>query len=153
MSAEISVNRKALRDFFILEKLEAGIELRGTEVKSIRAGFANINNAFARIEREEAFLYDADIRAYEKASHTQHEPKARRRLLLHRKEIIRLQEATQIKGQTLVALRMYWKGHNVKVELGLGKGKEKSDQRADLKAKTEKREAQREVARFNKKHA
>src|ERR1700760_1056857 len=103
MSAEISVNRKALRDFFILERLEAGLELRGTEVKSIRAGFANVNNAFARIEGEQAFLYDPDTQPYPKASHEQHEPKRRRRLLLHRGEILKLQAATQIKGQTLVA--------------------------------------------------
>jgi SsrA-binding protein len=153
MSGDISVNRKALRDFFILERVEAGLQLKGTEVKSIRAGFVNVNNAFARVEGNEAFLYDADIQPYARASHTQHEPKARRKLLLHRNEIVRLHAATQVKGQTLVALRMYWKGHRVKVELGLGKGKEKSDQRADIKAKTEKREAQREVARFNKRHA
>lgn len=153
MPGDISVNRKALRDFFILERLEAGLELRGTEVKSIRAGFVNVNNAFARIEGDQAFLYDADIQAYAKASHTQHEPKARRRMLLHKKEIRHLQAATQIKGQTLVALRLYWKGHRVKVELGLAKGKEKADQRADLKERTEKREAAREAARFNQRHA
>jgi len=152
MSADISVNRKALRDFHILERLEAGVELRGTEVKSIRAGFANLNNAFARIENDEAFLYDADVQPYEKASFEQHAPKRRRRLLLHRKEIDRLTGLTQIKGHTLVALRMYWKGHRVKVELGVGKGKEKSDQRADLKARATKREVEREVSRFNKKH-
>ena len=153
MPGDISVNRKALRDFFILERVEAGVELRGTEVKSIRAGFVNVSNAFARIEGEQAFLYDADIQAYSKASHTQHEAKARRRLLLHKKEILHLQEATQIKGQTLVALRLYWKGHRVKVELGLGRGKEKSDQRQDLKARTENREAQREASRFNQRHS
>lgn len=152
MSGDISVNRKALRDFHILERLEAGVELRGTEVKSIRAGFANLNNAFARIEGEEAFLYDADVQPYEKASFEQHAPKRRRRLLLHRKEIDRLIGLTQIKGHTLVALRMYWKGHRVKVELGVGKGKEKSDQRADLKERAAKREVEREVSRFNKKH-
>src|SRR6478752_4524757 len=107
MPGDISVNRKALRDFSILERLEAGLELRGTEVKSIRAGFVNLSNAFARIEKEQAFLYDADIQTYSKASHTQHEPKARRRLLLHKSEILKLQSATQIKGQTLVALRLY----------------------------------------------
>src|SRR5690349_8775745 len=99
MSADISINRKALRDYAILERIEAGVELRGTEVKSIRAGFVNVNNAFARIEGEQAFLYDADIQPYSRASHTQHEAKARRRLLLHKSEIIRMQQATQIKGQ------------------------------------------------------
>ncbi len=152
MSADISVNRKALRDYHILERMEAGLELRGTEVKSIRAGFANLNNAFARVEGSQAFLYEADVQPYAKASHEQHEPKRRRRLLLHRKEIDRLHELSQIKGNALVALRMYWKGHRVKVEIGVGQGKEKADQRADLKAKATKRETDREVARFNKRH-
>lgn len=153
MSAEISANRKALRDFHILERFEAGIELKGTEVKSIRAGFANLSNAFGRVEGGQVFLYDADIQPYVRASFEQHEPKRARRLLLHRKEIDRLQGLTQIKGHTLVALRMYWKDSRVKVELGVGKGKEAADKRQDLKAKATKREVDREVARFNKKHA
>jgi SsrA-binding protein len=152
MAAEISVNRKALRDYHILERLEAGIELKGTEVKSIRAGLANVNNAFARIEKGELFLYDVDIQPYARASHEQHEPKRRRRLLVHRREIDRLVGLTQIKGHTLVALRMYWKEARVKVELGVGKGKESVDKRADLKARATKREVEREVSRFNRKH-
>jgi SsrA-binding protein len=152
MSADISVNRKALRDYHILERFEAGLALRGTEVKSIRAGFANLSNAFARIERDEAFLYEADVQPYAKASFEQHEPKRRRKLLLHRKEIDHLLNLTLIKGHALVALRMYWKGARVKVELGVGKGKEKSDLRADLKERATKREVDREVSNFNKKH-
>lgn len=152
MASDISVNRKALHDFHILERFEAGLELRGTEVKSIRGGFANLNNAFARIEGNEAFLYDADVQPYAKASFEQHAPKRRRRLLLHRNEIDRLDGLTQIKGHTIVALRMYWKGHLVKVEIGVGRGKEKGDQRADLKERVNKREAEREVAHFNKRH-
>ncbi len=153
MSADIAVNRKATHDFHILERYEAGLELRGTEVKSIRAGFANITNAFARIEKNEAFLYDGDIQPYSKASHVQHESRRRRRLLLHRNEIDRLTGLTQIKGHTLVALRMYWKDARVKVEIGVAKGKEKGDQRQDLKARVVKREADREMAQFNKKRA
>ncbi|HEY2343601.1 MAG TPA: SsrA-binding protein, partial [Chthoniobacteraceae bacterium] len=80
------------------------------------------------------------------------EPKRRRKLLVHRKEVDRLAALSQIKGHTLVALRMYWKGHRVKVEIGVGKGKEKADQRADLKAKATKREVDREVSNFNRKH-
>jgi SsrA-binding protein len=152
-SAEISVNRKALRDYHILERFEAGVELKGTEVKSIRAGFANLNNAFARIEGGQCFLYDADVQPYVRASFSQHEPKRSRRLLLHKKEIDRLHGLTQIKGHTLVALRMYWKDARVKVEIGVAKGKEAADKRQDLKAKASKREVDREVARFNKKHA
>src|ERR1700712_557545 len=116
MPAETILNRKALRDFHILERFEAGVELKGTEVKSIRSGLVNINNAFARVEREQAFLFDADIQPWAKASYEQHVPKRQRRLLMHRNEITRLQTLTQVKGHTLVALRMYWKGARVKVE-------------------------------------
>jgi SsrA-binding protein len=150
VSREISVNRKALRDYHILEKIEAGIELKGTEVKSIRAGHCNINSAFARIENGQAFLYDVDIQPYVKASHTQHEAKRSRRLLLHRMEIDKLLGKTQIKGLALVALRVYWKDARVKVEIGVGKGKEQRDQRADLKDRAVKRETAREVAAFNR---
>ena len=150
MAADISVNRKALRDYHILERLEAGIELKGTEVKSIRGGLANVNNAFARVEGRELFLYDVDIQPYVRASHEQHEPKRRRRLLVHRKEIDRLLGLTQIEGRTIVALRMYWKDARVKIEIGVGKGKEQHDQRADIKARVSKREMDREAAEFNK---
>ena len=153
MGADISVNRRATHDYHILERYEAGVELRGTEVKSIRAGFANITNAFARIENHEAFLYEGDIQPYTKASHVQHESRRRRRLLLHRNEINRLEALTQIKGNTIVALRMYWKDARVKVELGVGKGKEMRDQRDDLKARAVKRESDREMAQFNRKRA
>jgi SsrA-binding protein len=147
------VNRKALRDYHILERFEAGIELKGTEVKSIRAGLANVNNGFARVENEQVFLHDVDIQPWAKASHEQHEPKRPRRLLLHRNEIDRLLGLTQVKGHTLVALRMYWKEARVKIELGVGKGKEAGDKRADLKERAVKREVDREVSRFNRKHA
>jgi SsrA-binding protein len=153
MSADISVNRKALRDYHILDRFEAGIELRGTEVKSIRGGFANLNSAFARVENGQVFLHDLDIQPYVRASFEQHEPKRFRRLLLHKQEINRLFGLTQIKGHTLVALRLYWKDSRVKVEIGVAKGKEAVDKRQDLKEKASKRETDREVARFNKKHA
>ncbi len=150
MSTEISVNRKALRDYHILDRIEAGIELKGTEVKSIRGGLANVNNAFARVEKGQLWLYDMDIQPYEKASHEQHEPKRLRRLLLHRQEIEKLLGKTQIEGFSLVALRVYWKGHRVKVEIGLGKGKLAHDKRQDLKAKAVKRETDRVVSGFNR---
>jgi SsrA-binding protein len=152
MSREISINRKALRDYHILEKIEAGVALKGTEVKSIRAGHCNINSAFARIENGEAWLYDVDIQPYEKASHEQHDPKRARRLLLHRQEIDRLFGKVQIKGYALVALRLYWKDSHVKVEIGVGQGKEQRDQRADLKARVVKREVERAAASFNRRH-
>jgi len=153
MSADISVNRKALRDYHILERFEAGLELKGTEVKSIRDGLANINNAFARVEAGQAYVYDIDIQPYVRASFEQHESNRIRRLLLHKTEIERLLGQSQIKGHTIVALRLYWKEHRVKLEIGIAKGKEAADKRQDLKAKATKRETDREVARFNKKHA
>jgi SsrA-binding protein len=152
MSAEIVSNRRAFHNYQILERIEAGIELQGTEVKSIRAGLANLNNAFARVEKSEVFLYDADIQPYERASHTQHEPKRPRKLLLHKSEITKLFSASAVQGQTLVALRLYWKNGRVKVELGLGRGKTDIDKRHDLKEKAVKRETDREMSAFNRRH-
>ena len=151
MGAEISVNRKAHHNYHILDRFEAGIELRGTEVKSIRAGLANIGQAFAKVEKGEMWLYDADIQPYAKASHEQHEPKRRRKLLLHRKEIAKLENKTQIEGHSIIALRMYWKDANVKIEIGIGKGKNAPDKRQDIKARDEKRESARVMSDFNKK--
>lgn len=150
-SGDIAVNRKALHEYHILEKLEAGVELKGTEVKSIRQGHANLLGAFARVENGQVWLYDLEIKAYERASHTQHEPKSRRRLLLHRREIQKLFELTHIKGHSLVGLKLYWKAHRVKVELGVGSGKNKADQRIGLKERAVKREVEREVSLFNRK--
>ena len=153
MVAEIASNRRAFHNYQILEKIEAGIELQGTEVKSIRAGFANLNNAFARVENNEAYLYDADIQPYARASHTQHEPKRRRKLLLHRSEITKLFSASAVQGQTLVALRLYWKNRRVKVEIGVGRGKSTLDKRHDLKEKAVKRETDRALSAFNRRHS
>lgn len=151
-STEIATNRKAPRDYHILEKYEAGIELRGTEVKSIRLGKLNISDAFARVERGQVWLYGCDIQQYAKASHETHEPRRTRRLLLHKNEIMKLLAQTQQKGLALPILRIYWKGPRIKVELGLGKGKSHGDQRQDLKEKAENREAARVVANFNDKN-
>ena len=150
---DIATNRRALHDYHILERYEAGMELKGTEVKSIRLGFATLNGAFTRIENSQAWLYGCDIQPYARASHEQHEPKRERRLLLNRSEINKLEAASTVSGHTLVALRMYWKGHHVKLEIGVARGKEAHDKRTDLKQRAEKRETDREVAKFNKKHA
>lgn len=146
MSSEIVTNRKAFRDYHILEKFEAGIELRGTEVKSIRAGGAQLNGAFARVERGNLFLYGCDIQPYERASHEQHEPKRARKLLLHRREIDHLVGEAEVAGRTIVPLRLYWKNGRVKVELGVGKGKAATDKRADLKKRVQDRETERLLA-------
>ncbi len=150
MTEEIATNRKALRDFQILERYEAGVELRGTEVKSIRQGRLNISDAFARVERGQVWLYNLDIQPYDKANgFTQHEPRRTRRLLLHKKEILKLFGETQQKGLALPVLRAYWKDARVKIELGVGRSRNKGDQREAMKEKEAKREAQRVVARFN----
>ena len=150
MTDEIATNRKALRDYQILERYEAGVELRGTEVKSIRQGRLNISDAFARAERGQVWLYNLDVQAYDKANgFTQHEPRRTRRLLLHKKEILKLYGETQVKGLALPVLRAYWKDSRVKIEIGVGRGKNKGDLREADKEKADKREAQRVVARFN----
>lgn len=151
MSADIANNRKARRDYHISETYEAGLELRGTEVKSIRAGKLNISDAFARVDGGQLFLYGCDIQPWQTAgTYFQHESKRPRRLLLHKNEILKLEQEAAVKGATLPCLRMYWKNRRVKVEIGVGKGKSHADQRHALKKKVELREAQKEVARFNR---
>jgi SsrA-binding protein len=150
MGADIVTNRKALRDFQILETFEAGVSLLGTEVKSLRAGRADLLGCYAKVEKKGVVLYDATIQVYEKASHETHDPKRPRLLLLNKIEITRLLDQTTRKGLALPVLRMYWKKGRVKVELGLGKGKNAADQRQDLKKKAEQRETDREVAHFKR---
>jgi SsrA-binding protein len=135
-------NAKAHRDFAIGEKFEAGIQLRGTEVKSIRAGRAQINDAFARVEKGEVWLYNAHIEQYAFGNIHNHEAKRIRKLLLHRRHIDKIQQAIEAGGRVLVPLRMYFKEALVKVEVALGTGKKLFDRRDDLK----KRVVEREVA-------
>ncbi|MBT7981881.1 MAG: SsrA-binding protein SmpB [Akkermansiaceae bacterium] len=150
MSQEISKNRKAFHDFNIVDKFEAGIELKGTEVKSIREGHVHLRDAFAVVQNGQIFLVGCDIKPYSSASHEQHEPRRPRRLLLHRREIDRIEIKLEEKGFSMPALRLYWKDKRVKVELGLGRGKAQYDKRHTLKKKVQDREANREVARFNR---
>lgn len=141
--AEILNNAKARRDFHILETYEAGIVLHGTEVKSLRAGLAQISDAFARVDRDEVWLHNAHIDEYGFGNRMNHKPKAPRKLLLHRSEIRKLLELAKVKGNTLIPLSFYWKNGVVKVQLAVGKGKAEFDKREDLK----KREADREMKR------
>ncbi len=152
MAAETILNRKALRDFHILDRFEAGVELKGSEVKSIRAGKANIGDAFAKIEKGQAFLYNADIQPYAQASIEVPPSKRVRRLLLHRQEIDKLYGETAVAGRTLVVLKLYWKGGRIKAEIGVATGKVAHDKRADLKKRATDRETEREVSRFNRRH-
>jgi SsrA-binding protein len=143
MGLDIATNRKAYRDYNILETIESGLVLKGTEIKSIRAGHVQIDGAFVRIEKGQAYLWHAKIEPYEKAHRDNHEAQATRKLLLHQNEIDRLFTKAAIKGRAIVALKMYWKNNKVKLLIGLGIGKKQHDKRADIK----KAEADREIAR------
>jgi SsrA-binding protein len=133
-------NRKARHDFFIEENFEAGIMLSGSEVKSLRAGRATITEAYASAENGELFLVNAYIPEYESAHTINHEPKRPRKLLMHRREIDKLQNAVNRKGMTLVALSIYFNdGGLAKVDLGLAKGKQNHDKRQDIKERDWKR--------------
>lgn len=150
MGDDIVTNRKARHNFQIIESFEAGIALKGTEVKSIRAGLANMTSAFARLEKGELFLHGLDIQPYQRASHEQHEAKRPRRLLVHRAELHKLREQVELQGCALPALKLYWKNRNVKVQIGVAKGKKAPDKRQDLKRQVAEREAARTAAAFNR---
>ncbi|HUJ11598.1 MAG TPA: SsrA-binding protein SmpB [Verrucomicrobiae bacterium] len=137
------LNHKARRDYFITETIEAGIELKGTEVKSLRNARASIDDAFARIERGESWLYNAHISPYEFGNRYNVDPLRPRRLLLHKKEIDRLAGQLNAKGMALVPLKIYFTKSFAKVQLGLGKGKAQYDKRETLKRKTAEREVDR----------
>jgi len=146
--AEILHNSKARRDYNILETFEAGIVLHGSEVKALRAGNAQINDAFARVEKEEAWLYNAHIDEYAQANRFGHQPKAPRKLLLHKSEIRKLLGLASVKGNALIPLSLYWKNGRVKVALAVGKGKVEFDKRQDIKE----RDAERELKRATMRH-
>lgn len=142
----VGQNRKARRDYQIVQVFEAGIELRGDEVKSLRAKSCSLQDSFARIENEEAYLYNMHIPEFSQSSYFKSEPKRRRKLLLHKKEIKKLMGRTSQQGLTIVPLKVYFtKRGLVKVEIALAKGRHTYDKRRKLKEKTEKREAQREM--------
>ncbi len=136
-------NRKAGRDYFLLDKVEAGIELKGPEVKSLRQGRASLDEAFAVIDHRQAWLINAYIAPYEQANRYNVDPRRRRRLLLHRKEIDRLAGQVNAKGMALVPLKLYFAKGLVKLQLAVGKGKLQHDKRETLKRKTADREIQR----------
>ncbi|NJD90999.1 MAG: SsrA-binding protein SmpB [Geobacter sp.] len=133
-------NKKAYHDYFIEEKFEAGMVLTGTEVKSLRLGKANLNDAFAQVKGGEAFLNNLHISPYDFGNRANHDPDRARKLLLHRKEIIKLFSRIREQGYTLIPLRLYFKDGLVKAELGLAKGKKNYDKREDLKKKDHHRE-------------
>ncbi len=142
--ADILNNPKARRDYHVLDTFEAGIALHGTEVKALRAGKGQISDAFARVEKDEVWLYNAHIDEYSHGNRENHQPKAPRKLLLHKSEIRKLFGLASVKGNSLFPLAFYWKNGKVKVALAVGKGKVEFDKRDDIK----KREADREMKRF-----
>jgi len=144
----ITNNRKARHDYHILDKVEAGIVLHGTEVKSLRDGRANLKDSYASLKDEEIFLYNLHISPYSHGNINNHDPVRVRKLLLHKKEIKKLIGKTQEKGLTLVPLRLYFKRGKAKVELALAKGKKSYDKRQDIA----KRDADRDMKRALKEH-
>ena len=139
----VATNRKALHDYFVEQTLEAGLALTGTEVKSLRQGKAQLADSYAAVERGEIYLYKLHISPYEQGNRENHEPMRRRKLLLHRREIHRLQSQTEREGYTLIPLRLYFTRGRAKVAIGVCRGKKAHDKRHAIAQ----READREVRR------
>ncbi len=140
----IANNKKAYHDYFIDEKYEAGISLHGTEVKSLRMGKCSIKESFVSISKGEIYINHMHISPYEKGNIFNRDPLRTRKLLLHRSEILKLENKIKIKGYTIMPLRVYLKGSLVKVEIGLARGKKLYDKRQDIAKKDAKREAERD---------
>ena len=141
----LATNRHAFHDYFIEETIEAGISLTGSEIKSVRAGQINLKESYAQIRDGEAWLLASHIAPYDPSSRDNHDPVRDRRLLLHRREIARLQEKMKLKGYTLVPTRVYLKNNRAKLELGLARGKKQYDKRQTIAARDAKREIERAV--------
>lgn len=139
-------NRKALRDYLVVDRLEAGVALQGTEVKSLRSGEASLAGAYARLDDDQVWLHSFNIPPYTHGNRFNHDPCRPRRLLLHRREIHRLKGMTEQKGHALIPLSVYLKKGVVKVEVGICKGKTGVDKRETIKRKTADREAERAMA-------
>jgi SsrA-binding protein len=143
----VAQNRKARHEFSIEDSFEAGIVLTGTEIKSVRAGKVSLAEAYARLERGEAWLVGANISPWETGNRYNHEPKRDRKLLLHRDEITSLLTRTRAKGLTLVPLKMYITGRGIaKLEVGLAKGKQQHDRRRDIAERDARRDVERAMA-------
>jgi len=139
----IAENRRARFDYQLLERVEAGVVLTGTEVKSLRDGRATLTQSWAEVRDGEAWLYGAEIAVYDQGNRANHEPTRPRKLLLHRREIDSLYGKVREKGLTLVPTRLYFKGGRVKVELALARGKEQRDKRRDLAERDARRQMER----------
>ena len=145
----IAENRKAYHEYFVLERFEAGIELAGTEVKSIRAGTLNLKDSYCTIKNGEIFVRGMHISPYEQGNIFNKDPVRPRRLLMHKREILKLHARVMQDGVALVPLSLYFKGSRVKVQVGLCRGKKLYDKREDAARRDMKREAQRSLKEFN----
>lgn len=143
----ISTNRKARHEYFLVETLEAGLVLQGSEIKSIRASQVSLAEAYVNVDGREAFLVDAHIAPYEQASHFNHDPRRPRKLLLHKKEIRQLYNQVRQKGFTIVPTKVYLKEGRAKVEIALAKGKKLYDKRNEIAKRDIQREVEREIRR------
>ena len=139
----VSKNKKAQFEYFILETLEAGISLKGSEIKSVRAGQVSLQESYVQIENSQAWLINSHIAVYDAASYTNHDPKRPRRLLLHKKEIRELYMNVKQKGVTIIPVKMYLKDGRAKLEIAVAKGKKLYDKRQDIAAKDMKRDMDR----------
>lgn len=140
----IARNRKATHDFFIIERLEAGLVLEGTEVKSLRAGNANLKDGYVKIIKNEAYLFNCHISPYKYGGVENHDPERVRKLLLHRREIRKLKRQVETKGNAIIPLKLYFTPKGLaKLEIGVAKGKKKYDKRESIAAKESKREIDR----------
>lgn len=146
----IATNKKAFHDYFVNESIEAGIELCGTEVKSIRQGGVNLKDAWCDIEDGEVWVKNMHISPYEKGNIFNKDPMRKRKLLMHKREILRLFGLLKQQGLTLIPLSLYFKGSKVKVQVGVCRGKKLYDKRADIAAKTANREIQRTIKEQNR---
>jgi SsrA-binding protein len=146
-AGDVATNRRARHKFEFIETLEAGIQLQGSEVKSLREGNAQLSDAYALLDRGEVWLRNLHISPYEPASDRNHEPERPRKLLLHRAQIERLVGKTQQRGLTLIPTRIYFKGSHAKVELALARGKEGRDRRREISDRDVRREVEREFKR------
>jgi SsrA-binding protein len=146
----IASNRKASHDYFLLEKIEAGIALMGCEVKSVRAGLVSLNEAYADVKDSEVWLHSLHIQPYPHSRNETYQPARARRLLLHREQISRLFAKVTVKGHSLIPIRVYLTRGKVKIELALAKGKNVVDKRDTLRKKTSDREAKRAISNRGK---
>jgi SsrA-binding protein len=144
----VTENRKARHNYFIEDKFEAGVVLKGTEVKSLRLGRGNLKDSYARIVNGEVFVHQMHIGAYPFAYYGNHDPLRPRKLLLHKHEIKRLYGKVNEKGSSLIPLRVYFKGGKVKITLAIAKGKRKYDKREAIRKRDEKREVERETKNY-----